>query len=599
MQPAGHDRAAAFLQAGRRIAEETTVAGALAALAEVARDALEGEAALVVRGRDGRQLAAPAKSGRHRRIARLDTATDTAYLDAVSGLPSAPLVGSTLGEEDARVTARALLHRAGLKYTLISPLPHPWGAHAVLAVGRKERGDPGSWDGTLLADLAAFAGAILRNVARCETHGGPPPPFEGDGPSEEEDRGERLRSLGELASGVAHDLNNLLHAVALRARVLTQKLSQDQSTVAFRADAATIERLTLSGSAAVRRLLDFARKRTAGPHEPLDPASVVDDVCSLVEAKWRRLAEMGGLSFEVRAEVDAQLRAVGDPGEIREALLNLAINALDAMPHGGALTLRAQDRLDQGAAAVSFEVEDSGVGMSPDVLERACEPFFTTKADRGGSGLGLAVVRGIAARNGGHIEIDSEEGRGTSVRLVLPATRANATYSAPVTIDRSGPIPLMDAESDETPTILRILLVEDDVDVRTTLEEWFVLHGHDVSTAGDGSEAIRHVGQRRFDVTICDLGLPGMSGWEVASALVRLQPGLPIVLVTGWGVPLDAARLKQAGVAATMSKPAPPDQLLSVCRAVIAEGRREPRSSDPRSPRATLSHGADDFPRPA
>ena len=185
------------------------------------------------------------------------------------------------------------------------------------------------------------------------------------------------------------------------------------------------------------------------------------------------------------------------------------------------------------------------------------------------------MVREIADRNGGRLELDSQVGRGTCVRLLLPANRGDVPL-APESPPRGTPGHAADSLS------LSVLLIEDEPDVRATLGEWFDLHGHLVTPAFDGNEALRRFEIGRFDVAVLDLGLPGMSGWDVAAALVDRQADLPIVLVTGWGVTLDPERLREAGVVEVLTKPVPPDRLVAVCLRIVRRAR------DEREGRATL-----------
>ena len=340
---------------GQRIAEATTLRDAAGALAREACDLLQARAAVVV-------------SSRAERSAGTSGVVRSAILEAAAGLDHAPRSGARIGPTDAASAARAIFAQAGLLRVLVAPVGWPGTEAAVLAVARDEPGEL-VLDSDL-GDLAAFVGPLLRNVARYEEAG-----RLGEPRGAQAAQSERLRALGELATGVAHDLNNLLHAIGLRARLLAQKLGTDPLAT----EAARLEGLTSSGSAAVRRLLDFARHRVPRMPERLEPAAILGDVATLVEPKWRRLAELGGLRFDVPVRIEAESHALGDPGEIREALINLALNALDAMPAGGTLTLRTRDA---PGGMVSFEVEDTGAGMPPDVLARAGQPFFTTKAAR-------------------------------------------------------------------------------------------------------------------------------------------------------------------------------------------------------------------------
>jgi CheY-like chemotaxis protein/anti-sigma regulatory factor (Ser/Thr protein kinase) len=207
----------------------------------------------------------------------------------------------------------------------------------------------------------------------------------------------------------------------------------------------------------------------------------------------------------------------GEPGPLREVLVNLVLNAIDALPEGGRITIRTWH--DDGW--VNCSVSDTGVGMSPEVQRRALEPFFTTKGVRS-TGLGLSVNYGILQRLGGELAVDSEEGRGTTVSFKLPVADRRAAAPTPQVATAS--------------RALRILVIDDEPEVRTMLAELLADQGHAVIEAASGVEGLQYVdSQRPIDVVLSDLGMPGMTGWEVARAVKGRRADLPVVLVTGWG----------------------------------------------------------------
>jgi len=225
----------------------------------------------------------------------------------------------------------------------------------------------------------------------------------------------------------------------------------------------------------------------------------------------------------------------GNPAELREVLTNLILNALDAMPTGGTLTLRT--RADE--QGVIIEIGDTGTGMSAEVRRRAFDPFFTTKGPRG-TGLGLAVAYGIVTRHGGEIRIESREGIGSTFSIHLPV---GLIESPPVAARESAPV-----------ASARILVVDDEGSVREVLRDILSLY-HQVDEAASGAEGIERFQQGEFDLVFTDLGMAGISGWQVAKAVKALRPKTPVVLVTGWGVQLDPAELQAQGVARVLKKP--------------------------------------------
>jgi PAS domain S-box-containing protein len=345
---------------------------------------------------------------------------------------------------------------------------------------------------------------------------------------------ERLRALGEMASGIAHDINNAISPVSLYAEHL---LDSEKLSPHGRNALETMARAIDDVAAIVARMREFYRQREA-PDElrPMRLNALVQQVVELTQARWRDMPQQRGVVVRLEMALAPELPEVrGIDSEIREALVNLVFNAVDAMPEGGTLTLRTRARGsgqdDDGAAVtrVAVEVEDTGMGMDEPTCRRCLEPFFTTKGERG-TGLGLAMVYGIAQRHGAGVEIDSKPGRGTCVRLDF--TVGSAPAQAPDPLARSAL-----ARPDEG---LRILLIDDDPLIIRSLSDALAHDGHMVRTASGGRagvEAFREAagGGRGFQVVITDLGMPHMDGRRVAAAIKGLDPGVPVLLLTGWG----------------------------------------------------------------
>ncbi|MCU0633576.1 MAG: ATP-binding protein [Gemmatimonadaceae bacterium] len=325
-------------------------------------------------------------------------------------------------------------------------------------------------------------------------------------------RERRLAALGQLAAGVMHDVNNALNPIMAAAWLLSLK-ADDPGAV--RDYAQRIHRAAETGAATAARVGRFIRQ------DPLDVAAeevvhlptIADEVVAMTHALWAERADGGSLAYSSSHHPDAYVRALA--GELREALLNLVHNAIDAMPTGGALTIVT----GCDATDAWVEVRDTGVGMSDEVRDRAFEPFFSTKGPAG-SGLGLAEVYGIARRHRGTAEIDSAPGAGTSVRLRFPRVSAQPAH----------------AETPPRPSTgrQRILLVEDHEDGRDFVSSLLIVSGHDVATVGTVSEARNQLLQKRWDVLITDLGLPDGSGWELIALARDRFPALRRLVVTGW-----------------------------------------------------------------
>jgi PAS domain S-box-containing protein len=384
---------------------------------------------------------------------------------------------------------------------------------------------------------------------------------------------ERLRALGQMASGIAHDINNALTPAAL---YLQSLLDRDHS---LRPDARNYLTITLRAiedvASTIARMREFYRPRPPQlAFLPVDLNKILRQVIELTHARWSDMPQERGILIRVASDFSSQLPLiVGAENEIRDALTNLVLNAADAMPDGGTLTLRSRalepTSADPTAARVLVEVCDTGVGMEEAVRTRCLEPFFTTKGERG-TGLGLAMVYGMTQRHGAELEILSAPGAGTQVRLLFPAAMA----STPAATDPNS----------RSPERLRILLVDDDPLILRSLEHALEKEGHLITVANGGHDGIHQFGaaQQRgapFDLVITDLGMPHVDGRTVASSIKSLAPAVPVVLLTGWGYRLQAEDDSPEHVDWILSKPPKLHEL----RAAIADlaGNRGPVTSPP------------------
>jgi CheY-like chemotaxis protein/anti-sigma regulatory factor (Ser/Thr protein kinase) len=255
----------------------------------------------------------------------------------------------------------------------------------------------------------------------------------------------------------------------------------------------------------------------------------------------------------VETRLGAVPRVEGHPAELREVLTNLILNALDALPDGGTLSLVTRAVGNH----VEIVVADSGVGMPEAVRRRIFEPFFTTKGPRG-TGLGLAMAYGIVTRHGGQITVESQEGRGTEFTIRLPAARR-----AP-----PAPAPGMALPPERA---ARVLVIDDEPEVRDTLADILQAEGHQVVATSSGAEGLARFGEDGFDLVMTDLAMPAMSGWQVAEAVQARVPGLPVVLVTGWGVEVPADQLRKSGVARVLTKPFRLDSVRELLAALLRD----------------------------
>jgi PAS domain S-box-containing protein len=329
-------------------------------------------------------------------------------------------------------------------------------------------------------------------------------------------RERRLAAVGQLAAGVMHDVNNALNPIMAAAYLLEQNAGNPEAVKDY---ATRIAKAAETGAATAARVGRFIRQEPLqGIREELvDLSTVCDEVVAMTRPLWAERARGGHIQLKRQFAQGAQVRGIA--GELREALLNLVQNALDAMQAGGTLGLRTAIEGNE----VELEVSDSGVGMSAEVRERAFEPFFTTKGQMG-TGLGLAEVYGIVKRHRGQVEIDSQPGTGTFVRIRLP--RAN------VSVPTEGP-----KERQQPKAKKRVLLVEDHQDSREFMTALLETQGHIVTSAANVQEALDKLQSPEgaaFEVLVTDIGLPDASGWDLIPQARELRPGLRVGVVTGW-----------------------------------------------------------------
>jgi CheY-like chemotaxis protein len=324
-----------------------------------------------------------------------------------------------------------------------------------------------------------------------------------------------------------------------------------------REDLGVIEEAAWRAADTVRRLQRFALTRMDEKPTPVDLDRLIDDAVTLTRPRWKDEAEARGLRVEVVTDLEETPPVLGDSADLREMMTNLILNALDAMPHGGRLLFSTRRR----SHAVELVVTDTGVGMPEEVRRRVFEPFFTTRSPQR-TGLGLSVVHGIVARHRGSIDIESQEGHGTTVRISLP-TAAAGTAAAPSPPPRA-----------ETPAgAATILVIEDEDPLRRMLVDILTRAGHTTEGAHDGLDGLARFQGGRFDLVITDLSMPECSGLEVARGVKQISPGTPVVLITGWGDLLDPLRIEEAGVDLMIVKPFRVDRVLAVVGDALKLGR--------------------------
>jgi CheY-like chemotaxis protein len=354
---------------------------------------------------------------------------------------------------------------------------------------------------------------------------------------------------------MAHDFNNVLGAIVGRVQLLLAQPLDDWVARALR----QIEDSAEDAARTVARLQEFTRDRQEGSPEPVDLASVAREAVELTKSVWRDRIQSGGGPIELELDLKPTAPVLGSFSELVEVATNLVANAADAMPSGGKIWVSTFQKEEE----VFLTVRDNGTGMSPEVKSKIFFPFFTTKGKRG-TGLGLSVAYGVVTRHRGEIAVQSEEGKGSLFTLRFPA---------------SVPVPKK-PELTKSPFKkvgeLSILVVDDDENIRNVLSEMLDFLGHRVASAPDGAEAFNLLDRSGYDLVITDLGMPGVSGWEVARRVKEKNSQTPVMLVSGWGSQIDPARVREAGIDLVLNKPFHLEDVRRSISEILSKGTAQP-----------------------
>jgi len=345
----------------------------------------------------------------------------------------------------------------------------------------------------------------------------------------------KLKALGELAGGVAHNFNNILGGILGKAELMLLWTTDPR----LQRDLETIRKAALDGAETVKRIQEFTRVRTDTSHfVPVDINEIVSDAINFMKTKWKDEAEARGIVFQLTTNLGTLRPIAGNPSELREVFTNIILNALDAMPGGG--TLHVETSMTPQHVEITFT--DSGVGIREEWQERIFDPFFSTKGVVG-QGLGLSVSYGIISRHQGTITVQSSPNKGSTFKVTLPL-RAGNPQGEP------------DCPNPPNPgNPCSILVIDDEEMIRETLKDMLTMLGHNPTTASGGQEGLALATERQFDVILTDLSMPGMNGWQVAEVLSEQQVDIPVVMMTGWGVQIDPGQEELRGIRRVLPKP--------------------------------------------
>jgi PAS domain S-box-containing protein len=362
---------------------------------------------------------------------------------------------------------------------------------------------------------------------------------------------EKLRALGEMAGGIAHDFNNLLGAILGHVQLLQMRTDNPETGEELK----LLEELTLEGSDMIRRIQEFSRVEPSKVKVRLDLNSLVRECLDVTRPKWKDERENAGVHIRVRSDL-AEIPAIdGNPSALREMLVNLILNAIDAMPEGGELTVVTRHEGD----SVCLSVIDTGIGIPEDLQRNIFDPFFTTKGFKG-SGLGLSMTYGIVSRHKGEISVDSKENAGTEISIRFPAHREEKA-------SRGHEMPERFSAGDA-----RILVIDDEENIRQTLAEMLRMKGFNVSVASSGEEGLAVFEQEDFEVVFTDLGMPGMSGWQVTETMKRAREDVKVILMTGWGAQIEPMRIRESRLDEVLPKPFKFESVMAVLGSVLCQG---------------------------
>jgi PAS domain S-box-containing protein len=355
-------------------------------------------------------------------------------------------------------------------------------------------------------------------------------------------RTEKLSAIAEMASGVAHDFNNALAAILGNTQLLLYTVQDQETKETLR----TIAKVAQDSAHTVRRLQDFTKKKVSQEFFGMDVNSVIKDAIEITKPKWKDEAQRKGVPIEIVSNFEDIPPASGNDSELRGVFTNMILNAIEAMPEGGKIEISTSKK----RGGVVIQISDTGIGIAEEAKKKIFEPFFTTKPFTN-TGLGLSMSYGIIKRFGGEIEVVSELGYGTTFTIILPVGEAEKDEAvSPQTIKKGRQA--------------RILVIDDEEVVRNVLCRTLANVNHQVTLAADGEKGVQLFREGKYDMVLTDLGMPGMSGWEVCRMIKKISPGTPVGMITGWGAEMSQGKMTEYGLDFLISKPFDLNRILNV-----------------------------------
>jgi CheY-like chemotaxis protein len=377
---------------------------------------------------------------------------------------------------------------------------------------------------------------------------------------------ERAALVSRLSSGIAHEFNNLLAIIQAN----TDLAQQDARMPTVRVALGNIRSAVTRGTEKVAQFHRMGAASTKPERfEPLYINPIIEEVLDLTKPRWRDEAESEGKRYDIDWQPGTPPPVEGSASDLQAALVAMVFNALEAQPDGGKVTIRTGEDLDHNAL---ITIRDEGEGIAKEFLPRLTDGFFTTRPDRQ-MGLGLSLVQSVLTRHGGRMEVDSEPGKGSTFALILPRSATPPSSPPPPPradlLERPGSPLRVESKRPRTRGGRTVLLIDDQPDLLQVLSNILTSSGYSVDTAMNGKDGLELAKASKYTIVLTDLGMPDMSGFEVAAQIRILQPKTPVILMTGWAAEVDRTRLEENGVAALLAKPFRREKLLETVTATI------------------------------
>ncbi len=368
---------------------------------------------------------------------------------------------------------------------------------------------------------------------------------------------EKMKSIGTMASGVAHEFNNILGIISGKAELASELVRGNEE---LKKSLCTIYRVANDGATIVKRMFDFTHlEADASEYVNVDLAEVIKETVDYTEPRWKNIAQSNGLAYHIDMEELRENQIIqGNPSELREVFLNIVNNAIDAMPEGGILSFRSW----RNSESVCISIRDTGSGMSVEVQRKIFDPFFTTKRPKG-TGLGMSMTYGIVARHNGMITLDSELGKGSTFTLKFPITNETAPLDV-----ASKP-----SQNNKTET-LSVLVVDDEEEMCELLRDFFTRDGHKTKITNSGSEALTLLSKEDFDLLLCDLTMPNVSGRDIIYSLDTMRKRPKVFIITGYNYNMKNVKSEELNADRVFTKPFQLSELRREISNVFKSGQR-------------------------